>query len=125
MGKLILPVLNFVVSVVLLGILFGAFYKILPDRSLQWNDVIIGALITSVLFNIGKSLIAWYIGSTAIASSYGAAGGLIVLLLWVYYSAQIFLFGSEFTKTYANRHGSKQRRPVEEGYSSLRTRHGR
>jgi membrane protein len=113
------------VSVVLLGIFFGAIYKILPDRSLQWNDVIIGALITSVLFNIGKSLIAWYIGSTAIASSYGAAGGLIVLLLWVYYSAQIFLFGSEFTKTYANRHGSKQRRPVEEGYSSLRTRHGR
>ena len=125
MGKLILPVLNFVVSVVLLGILFGAIYKILPDRSLQWNDVIIGALITSVLFNIGKSLIAWYIGSSAIASSYGAAGGLIVLLLWVYYSAQIFLFGSEFTKTYANRHGSKQRRPVEEGNSSLRTRHRR
>ena len=67
MGKLILPVLNFVVSVVLLGILFGAIYKILPDRSLQWNDVIIGALITSVLFNIGQSLIAWYIGSTALA----------------------------------------------------------
>jgi membrane protein len=112
MGKLVLPVLNSVVSVVLLAILFGAIYKMLPDRSLQWNDVIIGALITSVLFNIGKSLIAWYIGSSAIASSYGAAGGLIVLLLWVYYSAQIFLLGSEFTKTYANRHGSKQGRPV-------------
>ena len=112
MGKLILPVLNFVVSVVLLGILFGAIYKMLPDRSLQWNDVIIGALITSVLFNIGKSLIAWYIGSSAIASSYGAAGGLIVLLLWVYYSAQIFLLGAEFTKIYANRHGSKQGSPV-------------
>ena len=93
LGKLILPALNFVVSIVLLGILFGAIYKMLPDRSLQWKDVIIGALITSVLFNIGKSLIAWYIGSSAIASSYGAAGGLIVLLLWVYYSAQIFLLG--------------------------------
>ncbi len=115
MGKLVLPALNFVISVVLLAILFGAIYKLLPDRSLQWNDVIIGALITSVLFNIGKSLIAWYIGSSAIASSYGAAGGLIVLLLWVYYSAQIFLLGSEFTKTYANQHGSKQRRPVSEG----------
>ena len=125
MGKLVLPVLNFVVSVVLLAILFGAIYKLLPDRSLQWNDVIIGALITSVLFNIGKSLIAWYIGSSAIASSYGAAGGLIVLLLWVYYSAQIFLLGSEFTKTYANQHGSKQGRPVSEGKASLRVRHAR
>jgi membrane protein len=125
MGKLILPALNFVVSVVLLAILFGAIYKMLPDRSLQWNDVIIGALITSVLFNIGKSLIAWYIGSSAIASSYGAAGGLIVLLLWVYYSAQIFLLGAEFTKTYANQHGSKQGRPVSNGNTSLRTRHAR
>jgi len=118
LGKLILPALNFVVSIVLLGILFGAIYKMLPDRSLQWNDVIIGALITSVLFNIGKSLIAWYIGSSAIASSYGAAGGLIVLLLWVYYSAQIFLLGAEFTKIYANRHGSKQDKRVTEGRTS-------
>src|SRR5512132_973004 len=82
MGKLILPVLNFVVSVLLLAILFGAIYKVLPDRSLQWTDVVTGALVTSVLFNVGKSLIAWYIGSSAVASSYGAAGGLIVLLLW-------------------------------------------
>jgi len=125
MGKLVLPALNFVISAVLLAILFGAIYKLLPDRSLQWNDVIIGALITSVLFNIGKSLIAWYIGSSAIASSYGAAGGLIVLLLWVYYSAQIFLLGSEFTKTYANQHGSKQKRPVSEGKASLRVRPAR
>src|ERR1700755_3602755 len=76
-------------------------------------------------FTIGKSLIAWYIGSSAIASSYGAAGGLIVLLFWVYYSAQIFLLGSELTKTYANQHGSKQRRPVSEGKASLRVRHAR
>jgi membrane protein len=112
MGKLFLPVLNFVVSLVLFGVLFGAIYKVLPDRSLQWNDVLTGALTTSLLFNIGKSLIGWYIGSSAIASSYGAAGGLIVLLLWVYYSVQIFLLGAEFTKIYANRHGSKQRRPI-------------
>jgi membrane protein len=112
MGKLILPVLNFVISVLLLAILFGAIYKVLPDRILQWTDVVTGALVTSVLFNVGKSLIAWYIGSSAVASSYGAAGGLIVLLLWVYYSAQIFLLGAEFTKIYANRHGSKQRKPV-------------
>jgi membrane protein len=75
------------------------------DRSLQWNDVVIGALVTSVLFNIGKSLIGWYIGSSAVASSCGAAAGLIVLLLWVYYSVQIFLLGAEFTKIYANRRG--------------------
>jgi membrane protein len=111
-GKLILPILNFVVSFVLLGLLFGAIYKILPDRSLQWKDVVIGAVATSILFNIGKSLIGWYIGSSAIASSYGAAGGLIVLLLWVYYSVQIFLLGAEFTKIYANRHGSRQGRPI-------------
>ena len=99
-------------SLVILGVLFGAIYKVLPDRSLQWRDVVFGALITSVLFNVGKSLIGWYIGSSAIASSYGAAGGLIVLLLWVYYSVQTFLLGAEFTKTYANRHGSKRRKPV-------------
>ena len=62
----------------------------------------------AILFTIGKSLIGWYIGSSAVASSFGAAGGLIALLLWVYYSAQIFLLGAEFTKVYANRHGSKR-----------------
>ena len=111
-GTLILSTLNFVVSWLLFALLFGAIYKVLPDRTLQWKDVIIGALMTSLLFNIGKALIGWYIGSSAVASSYGAAGGLIVLLLWVYYSAQIFLFGAEFTKIYANTHGSKRRKPV-------------
>jgi membrane protein len=113
-GKLILSALNFFVAFLLLGILFGAIYKVLPDRTLRWKDVIAGALVTSFLFNIGKSLIGWYLGSSAIASSYGAAGGLIVLLLWIYYSAQIFLFGAEFTKIYANTHGSKRRRPIED-----------
>jgi membrane protein len=107
-GKLVLPATNFVVSLALLAVLFAAIYKVLPDRQLQWRDVIIGAVVTSLLFTIGKSLIGWYIGSSAIASSYGAAGGLIVLLLWVYYSAQTFLLGAEFTKVYANRHGSKR-----------------
>jgi membrane protein len=74
--------------------------------------VITGAVVTSLLFTVGKSLIGWYIGSSAIASSYGAAGGLIIMLLWVYYSAQTFLLGAEFTKVYANRHGSKQDKPV-------------
>ena len=105
-GRFILPALNFVVSFALLAVLFAAIYKILPDRPLEWRDVIFGAVVTAILFTIGKSLIGLYLGSSAIASSYGAAGGLIVLLLWVYYSVMIFLLGAEFTKTYANRHGS-------------------
>jgi membrane protein len=111
-GKLILPALNFTVSLILLAVLFAAIYKVLPDRRLQWRDVIVGAAVTAVLFTIGKTLIGWYLGSTAVASSYGAAGGLIVLLLWVYYSVQVFLLGAEFTKVFANRHGSKQETPV-------------
>lgn len=111
-GSLVLPVFNFFVSLTLLSVLFAAIYKVLPDRRLQWRDVIVGAVVTAVLFTIGKSLIGWYLGSSAIASSYGAAGGLIVLLLWVYYSVQIFLLGAEFTKIFANRYGSKQDKPV-------------
>jgi membrane protein len=113
-GKLILTVLNVVVSIGLISALFAAIYKILPDRHLEWRDVVIGAVVTAVLFTVGKSLIGWYLGSSAVASSFGAAGALIVLLLWVYYSAQIFLLGAEFTKVYANRHGSKQEDPVPE-----------
>jgi membrane protein len=86
--------------------------EVLPDRHLEWRDVGIGAVVTAVLFTVGKSLIGWYIGSSAVASSYGAAGALIVLLLWVYYSAQIFLLGAEFTKAYAKRHGSRQTKPI-------------
>jgi membrane protein len=111
-GRLLLSGLNFVVSLLLISVLFAAIYKVLPDRHLEWRDVAVGAVVTAVLFTIGKSLIGLYIGSSAVASSYGAAGALIVLLLWVYYSAQIFLLGAEFTKAYANRHGSKQEEPV-------------
>jgi membrane protein len=111
-GRLLLSGLNFVVSLLLISVLFAAIYKVLPDRHLEWRDVVVGAIVTAVLFTIGKSLIGLYIGSSAVASSYGAAGALIVLLLWVYYSAQIFLLGAEFTKVYANRHGSKQEEPV-------------
>ncbi|MBV8747745.1 MAG: YihY/virulence factor BrkB family protein [Xanthobacteraceae bacterium] len=107
-GKVILPVLNLVVSLMLISFLFAAIYKILPDRDLEWNDVTVGAIVTAILFTIGKSLISWYVGSSSVASSFGAAGALIILLLWVYYSSQIFLLGAEFTKVYADRHGSQQ-----------------
>jgi membrane protein len=113
-GKVFLSGVNFVISLILISLLFAAIYKVLPDRHLEWRDVAVGAVVTALLFTIGKSLIGWYIGSSATASSYGAAGALIVLLLWVYYSAQIFLLGAEFTKAYANRHGSKRHEPVAE-----------
>jgi membrane protein len=112
-GKTIASVLNTVISIALLSVLFAAIYKVLPDRRLEWRDVLMGAVATAVLFTIGKSLIGWYIGSSAVASTYGAAGAMIVLLLWVYYSAQIFLLGAEFTKAYANQQGSRRNRPVE------------
>jgi membrane protein len=120
-GQVILTGLNVVVSLVLISFLFAAIYKVLPDRDLEWGDVVVGAVVTGVLFTIGKSLISWYIGSSAVASSFGAAGALIVLLLWVYYSAQIFLLGAEFTKVYANSHGSKQGAHVSEDAPSRST----
>jgi membrane protein len=116
-GEIVVMVLNAVISFGLLAVLFAAIYKVLPDRRLQWRDVIVGAGATALMFMIGKSLIGWYIGSSAVGSAYGAAGSLIVLLLWVYYSVQIFLLGAEFTKAYANRYGSKQGVPVTEEQS--------
>ena len=112
-SKLVLSAVNFLISFGLIAALFAAVYKILPDRRLEWRDVLLGAGVTALLFVAGKSLIGWYIGSSGIASTYGAAGSLIVLLLWVYYSVQIFLLGAEITKVFANRHGSKTAEPVE------------
>jgi membrane protein len=111
-GEAVMMALNAVISFVLLAVLFAAIYKVLPDRHLQWRDVLVGAAITSLMFVIGKSLIGWYLGSGAVGSAYGAAGALLVLLFWVYYSAQIFLLGAEFTKAFANRNASKEARPV-------------
>jgi membrane protein len=111
-GQLLFPAMNFLISLLPISVLFAVIYKVLPDRHIEWPDVVVGGVVTAVLFDIGKSLIGWYIGSSAVASSYGAAGALIVLLLWVYYSIQLFLLGAEFTKIYANRHGSKQAEPV-------------
>lgn len=111
-GTVILSALNAVISFTLIAVLFAAIYKILPDRRLEWRDVVAGAIITSVLFTIGKSLIGWYLGSSAVASAYGAAGALLIILLWTYYSSQIFLLGAEFTQVYANRRGSRKHAPI-------------
>ena len=107
-GEFVLSALNTVVSMVLVALLFGAIFKILPDRALAWRDVRLGAAVTSVLFTMGKSLIGWYLGTSAIASSYGAAGSLIVLLLWVFYSSAIFLLGAEITRAVAVQFGSRR-----------------
>ena len=98
--------LNGVVSFGVITLLFGLIYKILPDVKIGWSDVGIGAAITALLFTIGKALIGLYLGNSSVASAYGAAGSFVVLLLWIYYSAQILLFGAEFTQVYANRFGS-------------------
>ena len=108
--KILLHTVNFMLSVVLIAALFAAIYKVLPDKAIAWRDVAIGALATSVLFTIGKSLIGLYIGHSNIASSYGGAGAFVVILLWIYYSSQIFLLGAEFTHIYAETHGSHARR---------------
>lgn len=112
-GKFILMTLNFIISFALISLLFAAIYKVLPDRELGWRDVWVGAIVTAALFTIGKSLIGWYIGSSAVASSYGAAGALSVVLFWVYYSSQIFLLGAEFTHAYSRRHRSQRDNPAE------------
>jgi membrane protein len=109
-GKPLLSILNLAISFVLEAGLFAAIYKILPDTDLEWHDVFVGAIATAFLFGVGKLLIGLYLRSSAIASTYGAAGGLIALLLWIYYSAQVFLLGAEFTKAYASRKGSQQDR---------------
>jgi membrane protein len=110
-GHLLLQAVNFVVSFGLIAVLFAAIYKVLPDKRIAWRDVVVGAIVTALLFTAGKFLIGLYLGSSSIASSYGAAGGLIIALLWVYYSAQIFLLGAEFTKVYAHHHGSRADQP--------------
>ena len=103
----LLTTANEVISFLLTAVLFAAIYKILPDTRLEWGDVLMGGVSSAVLFEIGKSLIALYIASSTLVSSYGAATGLFVLLLWIYYSAEIFLLGAEFTKAYATTRGSK------------------
>jgi membrane protein len=108
MGIGLASLLNFAVSFVLTALLFAAIYKILPDRPLEWHDVGIGAAGTALLFLAGQAAIGLYLGRSTVSSAYGAAGSLILLLLWIYYSAQIFLLGAEFTKVYACHHGSQQ-----------------
>jgi membrane protein len=102
------------VSFLVIATLFGVIYKLLPRIKLSWHDVAIGALGTAALFTLGKFLIGLYIGNSGAADSFGAAGSLIALLLWVYYSAQIFFLGAEFARQYALKMGSLRHKPAHE-----------
>jgi membrane protein len=99
--------INFVVSFGVITLLFAMIFKVLPDVNIAWRDVWIGAIITALLFNSGKLLFGLYLGRSSVTSVYGAAGSLVVVLLWVYYSAQILFFGAKFTQVYSNRYGSR------------------
>jgi membrane protein len=99
--------IDFLVSFGVVTLLFAMIFKILPDVKIAWREVWIGAVITALLFNLGKWLLGLYLGRSSVASAYGAAGSLVIVLLWVYYSAQILFFGAKFTQIYANKFGSQ------------------
>lgn len=105
-AAVIAHLLDILISFGFITLLFAMIYKFLPDARIQWEDVWTGAALTSILFTIGKFLIGVYLGSSGVTSIYGAAGSLITVLLWVYYSSLIFLLGAEFTEVYANTYGS-------------------
>jgi membrane protein len=105
--EIVLPLLDLVVSFSMTVLLFAMIYRYVPRESIPWGDVWIGATVTALLFTIGKSVIGIYLGKSSFNSAYGAAGSLIVLLLWIYYSAQIFLLGAEFTRVFAYEYGSR------------------
>jgi membrane protein len=109
----VLQILNLALGFGVTTALFAMAYRILPRVKIAWSDVWIGSIVTAALFTIGKYLISLYLGRAGVASGFGAAGSLVVLLVWVYYSAQIFLLGAEFTWVYAHSHGSKQHDPLQ------------
>lgn len=104
-AQVLLRVVNFVFTFAAVTALFALIYKVLPDVQIRWRDVWLGAAGTALLFGLGKYVIGLYLGNTAIVSSFGPAGALVVILIWIYYSAQIFLFGAEFIQVYANWRG--------------------
>jgi membrane protein len=112
-----LEAVNFLITFAVTSLLFALIYKIIPEVPNTWSDVTVGAIFTAALFTAGKFAIGLYLGEAGVGSAYGAAGSLIVLLVWVYYSSQVFLYGAEFTYVYAHRHGSLA---TERAVSSLR-----
>lgn len=114
-------VMNVGVSLAAMAVLFALIFKFVPEVPVDWRDVGIGAIVTAVLFTIGRALLAFYLATAGVGSTYGAAGSLVALIVWVYYSAQIFLFGAIFTRVYAEYYGSRNltaKRPVSRGASA-------
>jgi membrane protein len=101
----LLQAFNFVISFAVTSLLFTLIFKVLPDVLIKWKDVWVGGVATALLFSMGRYLIGLYLGRGSVSSAYGAAGSFVILLLWIYYSSQILLFGAQFTKVYANRRG--------------------
>ena len=122
----LLEALNSAISFLIVAALFATIYKVLPRVVIGWRDVTVGAAVTALLFTVGKFLIGLYLGTSGVTSGFGAAGSLVVLLVWVYYSAQIFLLGAEFTSVYAYRFGSLRAsaRPPPSGIRESRLRNG-
>ncbi len=102
----VLQALNFLFSLVVISVLFALMYRYVPNTKVRWRDAAIGAVGTAVLFTIGKFLLGLYLGKASVGSTYGAAGSLVAVIVWIYYSAQIFFFGAEFTHAYSQRNGS-------------------
>ena len=102
-AETLVQVLNYLLPIVIGTFMFSAMYKFIPNRDMTWRNTLAGGFLTAVLFSIGQFLISYYLGNSSIASAYGAAGSLLMLLVWIYYSAQIFYFGAIFTKVYADR----------------------
>lgn len=111
----ILHLATFGASFLIVMLVFGAIYKFLPDVHLTWRDVLMGAAVTALLFAVGKQLLAVYLSHVGFQSTYGAAWTLVIFLVWIYYSAQLFFLGAEFTKVYARRYGSHHNRPPAPG----------
>ena len=107
-SEFLLQLINLVISIGAITVLFAMIYKYLPDAEIPWRFVWLGAFATAILFSVGKMLIGIYLGNSAVASSFGAAGSLVLLLIWIYYSAQILFFGAEFTQVYANAHSPRK-----------------
>ena len=118
--ELILQLLNILVSFSILVVLFAMIYKFMPQAEVAWKDVWTGAFVTALMFEAGKLLIGLYVGKSAVASSYAAAGSLVVVLIWVYYAAQVFLLGAEFTWVYANERGSRAKPALREAQPDTR-----
>lgn len=105
MSSVVLQAVNFVISLAVTSLLFALIFKVLPDAYVRWRDVWVGSVVTALLFSLGRFLIGLYLGRSSVSSAYGAAGSLVVILLWIYYSAQILFLGAEFTQVYANKFG--------------------